>query len=156
MNKKLAESKLTNSIIQNGKKIASKLIPNKPLVPLGIMEDFKRVANDLNLIHYEYDGDYNGDVNKYGYDWVWAPNYLFIQLMVAKGALFELCSRPSNYYDIYTQTILHGQIRSYSRELETINKEFGYIWFEEPEALNPLYLKHAIAYNLYDEQRNFY
>ena len=111
------------------------------------MDDYITVANDLGLIRYEYDGDYETNVKKYGYDWVWAPNYLFIKYMVTKGALFELCSRPSTYYDIYTQTIMSGQMRGYFQELETINKEFGYYWYETPAILDPLYLQHSIAVN---------
>ena len=150
MSVKVAKVMFENSFVVGTSRIALSLLSDGPLVPLGIMDDYLYYAREFNLLHYEYPGeDYDADVEKYGYDWVWAPNELFIRAMVMKGARFELCSRPSRYYNVEQGTIVPGQLRGYARELQLIDKEFNYWWYESSLLTDPLYKCHSIAKRLF-------
>ena len=127
ISRSLAERRVKESIKVKGKTISISKLPDNLIVPLGIGEDYRKIADDNGYVHYD-NSSYDQDLAAYGYDGVWLINEIFIYVMVLNDAKFLLCSRPSTYYDKFTKQIL--ELRAYSRELQLIDVTYNYHWTE--------------------------
>ena len=104
-------------------------LPDQLIVCLGVTGVYDTYAKENGYYYYMVD-DYKDLLERIGYEGVWLINMIFLDIMIYKNAIFELCSRPSLYY-------IPGQIdvlqeRGYAFELRYIYRH-GYRWIELPQ-----------------------